>query len=157
MKKIFPNKGVVLFLAILLVGIGIAWTTFQERSNEGEGDVFQTKGYVSSVRRDAIGCTSSLPFAAKDCRFVVRIYHRILGSTRDDSYIYVGKYNYLPTPAVAAGDPVTGTCSPTTGRCNFDQLKERPYGLVVALACVVAASLVGAWIYRQRRLRTNSR
>lgn len=147
-KKRFPYRAPLLFFAVVLIAAGVAWAVLQERVGD-EG--IPTSGYVASVRRDSIGCQTWIPFASHDCRVLIRIHHRLAGSSSDLTFTQVAHYYLLPPPAVAGGDPVAGYCAPATGRCHFDQLAEKPFALYGFLASLGAASLVAAWLYRRRK------
>ena len=124
-RYFYSRRTNFLLLALLLVAGGIFWALLNE-GKEAAGDTVRgipTSGYVSSVRRDSIGCSAWIPFAAKDCRVVVRIHHRVGAAEQTTTLV---EKRYLGSPPVAAGDPVSGTCS-LSGRCLFDQLAERSF------------------------------
>lgn len=140
------RRALLLFGALLLVAGGVAWSLLGEVSRDAAG--LPASGYVSSVRRDSLGCETWIPFAAKDCRFIVRIHHHVSGTSGEQTYVDIQKYRFLPPPSLAGGDPVTGSCGPT-GRCRFDQLAGRPWGFYGVLLSALGILGVLAWLYRR--------
>jgi hypothetical protein len=143
----------VISLVILLFGAG--WSIFQKAkvSARSEGSV-TTTGAVLSVARDSIGCDSKLPFAAHDCRVVIKIRHRPAGALADSTFIHVDRSYYLPAPELKQGDPVTGVCESTVGlvgRCFFDQTEELPQQFKVISIMAVLFAAVFALVYLRRR------
>jgi hypothetical protein len=146
-RKRSGKRGLLLLGAILLAACGVAWSVLNENAGEGVGA--PVEGYVVSVTRDSVGCPAWIPFAAKDCRQLVRMRLRLGGPRSEMTYIHVGKYSFLPAPAIAGGDQVSGSCGPT-GQCRFEQLRERPWGLYGVMTSLAGIALVAAWLLRSQ-------
>ncbi len=147
MRKLFPNRGLLLFVAVVLVAAGVLWTNL---APHGESLGLSTTGTVVSVRRDSLGCATWVPFARTDCRVIVKIKHRVEGMNVDATYSHVASSHFFPVPSPEAGSAVSGTCSPT-GRCEFKELAAHPYALYLSLTCFAGAFLVLAWILRRNK------
>ena len=152
MKLRLLTRPQLFVIAILILALGVAWSVYQDQ-RRAESGILATAGTVVSIRRDSLGCESRLPFAAKDCRFIVKIRHRPTGDNMDQTYLHVSSYHYLSGPSLAEGDAVTGTCTPegTRGRCHFDQLEEMPQGLRVFLVIGALFLAVFALVFFRRR------
>lgn len=156
MKQGFLTRPQLFFLSIGILALGVAWNVYQEQKKAAqlEGSVVTT-GAVVFVKRDSVGCTSKLPFAATDCRFVVKIRHRPVGETVDQNYMHMETYRYLPPPDLKAGDVVNGTCTlgGLRGNCRFDQIEEQPKEPKVLAIIAVLFVAVFALVYVRRRGR----
>jgi hypothetical protein len=154
------NKGIltrpqlfVISLVILLLGVG--WNIFQKArsSAQSEGSI-PTTGAVESLVRDSIGCESRWPFAAHDCRVVIKIRHRPEGAASDSTYFHVDKNYFLPAPDLKHGDPVTGYCQTIVGirgRCYFEQAEALPQQFKVLSIMGVLFAAVFGLVYLRRR------
>ncbi|MGZ3652999.1 MAG: hypothetical protein ACXVB9_18450 [Bdellovibrionota bacterium] len=156
MKQGFLTRPQLFFLSIGILALGVAWNVYQEQKKAAllEGSV-PTTGTVLFQKRDSIGCTSKLPFAAADCRVVVKIRHRPADAKVDQTYMHMDTYRYLPPPDLKEGDVVTGTCTlgGLRGNCRFDQLEEQPKEPKVLAIIAVLFFAVFALVYVRRRGR----
>ena len=157
------NKGLLtrpqLFaLSLVILVLGAGWNIIQRAKNSArtEGSV-PTSGAVQSVARDSLGCESRWPFAAHDCRVVIRIRHRPEGALADESYIHVARYYFLPAPDLKPGDPVEGFCDAAVGlrgRCFFDQAEELPQQFkVISILCALFVAVFALVLVRRRVAR----
>jgi len=136
-KKGLLTRPQLFLLLITLFIFGAGWNILQgaKKAALAEGSV-ATKGAVVSVTHDALGCHSSWPFAARDCRTTTKIRHRPAGAVADETYLYIDRRAFLPGPELQKGDPVTGSCELQVGlrgRCQFDQLEETPQQVKVVV------------------------
>ena len=160
------NKGLLtrpqLFaISIVILLLGAGWNIIQKTKTAARKDgSVSTSGAVLSVSRDSIGCSSSWPLAAHDCRVVIRIRHRAEGAVADSTFIHVSQHFYLPPPELKEGDPVTGFCEDTAGlrgRCYFDQVEELPQQFkVLSILGVLFLAVFALVLVRRRVARANS-